>query len=85
MCNQTKMKNYSYFQNSLKAVAAFLFVVIISAGCAACSANEDNPSSAPDNVSAAAVFKLSFMFVVIISAGCAASEFRRTKVGVYPN
>lgn len=48
------MKNYSYFQNSLKAVAAFLFVVIISAGCAACSANEDNPSSAPDNVSAIA-------------------------------
>ena len=48
------MKTYSYFQKSLKTAAAFMFVVIISAGCAACSANEDNPSSAPDNVSATA-------------------------------
>ena len=79
------MKTNLHFQKGLKTATAFMFVVIISAGCAACSANEDNPSSAPDNVSAAAVFKLSFMFVVIISAGCAASEFRQTKVGVYPN
>ena len=48
------MITYSYFQKSLKTAAAFMFVVIISAGCAACSANEDNPSSAPDNVSAIA-------------------------------
>ena len=48
------MKTYSYFQKSLKTAAAFMFVVIISAGCAAYSANEDNPSSAPDNVSATA-------------------------------
>ena len=54
MCNQTKMKTYSYFQKSLKTAAAFMFVVIISAGCASCSANEDNPSSSPDNVSAIA-------------------------------
>ena len=48
------MKTYSYFQKSLKTAAAFMFVVIISAGCASCSANEDNPSSSPDNVSAIA-------------------------------
>jgi hypothetical protein len=53
MHNQTKMKSNMYFQNSLKAAAAFLFVMIISAGCTACSGNEDNPSE-PTNVSAIA-------------------------------
>lgn len=37
-----------YVGKSLKTAAAFLFVVIISASCAACSANEDNPSSPAD-------------------------------------
>ena len=48
------MKTNLHFQKGLKTATAFMFVVIISAGCAACSANEDNPSSAPDNVSAIA-------------------------------
>ena len=48
------MKTNLYVGKCLKSAAVFLFVVIISACCAACSANEDNPSSSPAGVSAVA-------------------------------
>ena len=48
MSKPTMKKTNLYVEKSLKAVVAFLFVVIISAGYTACSANEDNPSSSAD-------------------------------------